>query len=130
MRLLPTQHSATSQRTQFSDLRSLTECSYGSLTGFCYLLLLSLSKGVHCNIFMHKDACNLLTLGHCVYRQPNYFVNMLFVGVPLLPEGRSARFVHVSQGNCVQPGTESLRLVVQRQVLTRNKQQASTSLLL
>ena len=55
----------------------------------------------------------------------------LFVGFPLLPEGRSARFVLMSQGNSVQPGPESLRLVVQRQMLTRrNMQQASTSLLI
>jgi len=54
-----------------------------------------------------------------------------FVGFPLLPEGRSARFVLMSEGNCVQPGPESLRLVVQRQVLTRrNKQLASSSSLL
>jgi len=54
-----------------------------------------------------------------------------FVGFPLLPEGRSARFVLMSQGNSVQPGPESLRLVVQRQVLTRrNMQQPSTSLLI
>jgi len=37
----------------------------------------------------------------------------------------------MSQGNSVQPGPESLRLVVQRQVLTRrNMQQPSTSLLI
>jgi len=26
---------------------------------------------------MHKDACNLLALTHCVYRHPNYFNDML-----------------------------------------------------
>lgn len=117
--------------SQTSNLLQNVKIGYW-LEGCRWDLLLSTStalKSPLCNIFMHKDACNLLALTH--FFTDNLITLMLIcwiVGFPLLPEGRSARFVLMSQRNCVQPGPESLRLVVQRQVLTgSNMQPAGTS---